>query len=117
MLVGGILGYVYRSDVETSIKKGLQSNIHLYNTNQDAREQWDHLQIDLKCCGIDDFRDWKGTIPDSCCIPARENVAPRCVGPSPAIWQQGCYILFSDKIKHNAAIIGGAGIGVACIMV
>jgi len=115
MLVGGILGYVFRGKVETTIRNGMESNIHNYNTSKVAREAWDDIQSSFQCCGIDSHYDWKGALPDSCCRGAVPGVQHRCQYDD-NLYKNGCYHLWVDSIKKNAAIIGGAGIAVACIM-
>jgi len=117
MLVGGILLYVFRHDVEGAARKGMNSSIHSYHNDKSVKEAWDEIQTAMKCCGIDGVADWNGQIPDSCCKPVIEGVQNRCHQASPNLYHEGCIKAWPDFIKKNAAIVGGIGIGVACVMV
>jgi len=44
MLVGGILGYVFREDVRKNLDKGMRNSLDQYNTNPTITEAWDETQ-------------------------------------------------------------------------
>ncbi|KAG8334993.1 hypothetical protein J6590_078906 [Homalodisca vitripennis] len=67
MLVGGILGYVFREKVRYSMEQEMYSSIKSYNEKKSLRRAWDDTQENLHCCGVTSFTDWRGVIPDSCC--------------------------------------------------
>lgn len=100
--LGYIVIFCLGKDLRRSIKVGLSfililvfvacsiATIVVINTRflQDARDAldsyqigeiefqvWDHIQVDFKCCGINDYSDWmehgnygSNRLPDSCCI-------------------------------------------------
>lgn len=47
MLVGGILGYVFRGKVETTIRLGMESSLRDYSIYREVKEAWDETQTRL----------------------------------------------------------------------
>ncbi|XP_022251053.1 tetraspanin-9-like [Limulus polyphemus] len=52
MLVGGILGYVFRDEVDEKMKKEMLDSIPLYGNDTAVTEAWDQVQKNMKCCGM-----------------------------------------------------------------
>lgn len=67
LLVGGILGYVFREKVRSSIEKEMLSSLRFYGNREEYTKAWDRTQEELQCCGVTDYRDWQPNIPESCC--------------------------------------------------
>jgi Tetraspanin family. len=44
MLVGGILGYVFREKVRTTMEQEMQSTVRTYATNRAVKRAWDDTQ-------------------------------------------------------------------------
>lgn len=44
MLVGGILGYVFREKVHTTMEQEMQSSLRTYATNRAVKRAWDDTQ-------------------------------------------------------------------------
>jgi tetraspanin-11 len=44
MLVGGILGYVFREKVQTTMEQEMQSTLRTYSTNRAVKRAWDDTQ-------------------------------------------------------------------------
>ena len=73
-----------------------------------------NLYFQLHCCGIEGPDDWKlvyhnDTLPETCCD---DNVCEYS-----EIHHTGCLKLLQTEVENYALIIGGVGIGVACIQV
>lgn len=119
MLLGGILGYVFRERVEVTMKQGMLSSLKLYGQNREVTESWDATQDRLHCCGVQGPEDWKDRIPESCCREPVPGKRQPCQDPTirGTRYQDGCLNLTKTYVKEHAAIIGGAGIAVACLMV
>lgn len=47
MLVGGILGYVFRGKVETTIRIGMESSLRDYGNYKAITDAWDETQTRL----------------------------------------------------------------------
>lgn len=72
---------------ELETKGFLKSTIKKYYANENKTAvavMWDHLQIQLSCCGVDNYEDygWSGSkrIPESCCALKKDHtlVSPDC---------------------------------------
>lgn len=118
MLVGGILGYVFREKVHTTMEQEMQSSLRIYYTNRNVQRAWDDTQEKLQCCGVTNNRDWQPEPPDSCCKIRNiaTSFARKCTQLPNNIYDHGCLNVTERFVKDHAAIIGGAGIGVACLM-
>lgn len=128
-LVGGILAYVYRNEVESEVKRSLNVQIATsYGTagNEKKTKAVDMLQKSYQCCGDLDYKIWgksewakqnvsgSNKVPDSCCITE----TPRCgmrIHPS-NIWRNdlkpiGCFHALEQFLINHLFIIG-----IACLV-
>lgn len=122
MLVGGILGYVFREKVTKTMHNSMLGSIRSYGNYGPITEAWDETQSRLHCCGVNSYRDWNEQIPDSCCQEPVPGKRQRCNylvenQNSFTLFTQGCLNVTVNYVREHAAIIGGAGIVVACLMV
>lgn len=121
MLIGGILGYVFREKVELTMRQEMYSSIKLYGVRRQVTGAWDVTQTRLKCCGVDTFRDWQGKLPNSCCQEIdRDGIQRKPCQDNPTlqnVYNRGCYEVGSDFIRDRANIIGASGIIVAILMI
>lgn len=118
MLIGGILGYVFREKVELTMKQEMYSSIKLYGTRRQVTSAWDITQTRLRCCGVETFRDWYGKIPISCCQEI-DGVQRKPCQDNPSlsnVYPKGCYEVGSWFIRERAAVIGASGIIVAILL-
>uniref|UniRef100_U5EU03 Tetraspanin n=1 Tax=Corethrella appendiculata TaxID=1370023 RepID=U5EU03_9DIPT len=121
MLIGGILGYVFREKVALTMRQEMYSSIKLYGNRRTVTQAWDTTQERLKCCGVEDWHDWQryGQIPESCCQetyggqrkPCRE--APSAL----SLYNNGCLDVASKFIRDHAALIGASAIIVAILLI
>lgn len=119
ILIGGILGYVFREKVEFTMRQEMRATIRLYGQRKLVTRAWDETQTRLKCCGVDYFRDWKGNVPLSCCKEIYEGQRKPCVG-WPTLdntYNDGCYNVTATTLQKNTSIISGTGIGLSFIMI
>lgn len=122
MLVGGILGYVFRGKVTETLRNEMYGSIRSYGNYRPVTEAWDETQGRLECCGVLSYRDWKDRIPDSCCrepVPGKRQPCQLLhdTQNSFTMFQNGCLNVTANFVRDHAAIIGGAGIAVASLMV
>merc|ERR1712215_188366 len=144
MVVGAVLGY--SGDLDKSIKEPLKNAMSKYRDDvtdtNDAlyyyKEAWNTVQTEMKCCGVDDARDW-GNIaeitwsPDTankplgCCMvkqdgsdtTQQEQTSCRTLEGNPdnsVYYFRGCYTMIKDKIDDNQNIVVGVAIGVVVVM-
>ena len=63
--------------MKTEITKNMEKGLQNYGSEgfEGVTTTWDLVQKDFKCCGVEDWKDWRnvtqfsdGAVPDSCCI-------------------------------------------------
>jgi len=145
MVVGAVLGY--SGSLEKAIKSPLKSALELYDDS--ATEQsnagmwayknvWNEVQKELKCCGVDDVRDWGNSNhnwnvtdankPVGCCLWKQDGTeitneeqkvscrkAPADANDS-TYYFRGCYTMIKEEIENHQNIVVGIAIGVVVIM-
>jgi len=131
-LAGGIAGYVERGRVSEYLQTNMEKSLTKFNATKD----WDAMQKELECCGVQHYDDWitksnKSEVPPSCCkqdIPVdtcnrnATYLTINCVGGGEQskacpIYTSGCFKLVKAKLENSIGIIGGVGIGVAFIQI
>uniref|UniRef100_A0A023FAZ5 Tetraspanin n=1 Tax=Triatoma infestans TaxID=30076 RepID=A0A023FAZ5_TRIIF len=118
MLVGGILGYVFRGKVRHSMEQEMYSSIKLYNEKKAFRRAWDDTQDNLQCCGVTSYTDWRGNIPDSCCRELNgKKLQCKTFQTSLNIYTDGCLNVTEKYVKEHASLIGASAIIVSGLMV
>jgi len=136
MLVGGILGYVFRNEVEKQMHQEMVMTIPKYKNETAVTDAWDAVQEYFKCCGIrtepqvGSYRIWSEKngnfaqgdkkVPDSCC-KRKEISSVRSCQSNPEnsgyAYEDDCYIKMKDFVKNHALILGGIGIGISCVLI
>lgn len=110
MLVGGIIGYVFREKAELTVRNGMTSSLRAYGNYHPVTIAWDETQQRLKCCGIDSYRDWKGYIPESCCKPTAHGRLQKCQNVEElnehVAYLDGCLKATKHYVKEYALVIG-----------
>ncbi|RWS30207.1 Tetraspanin-11-like protein [Leptotrombidium deliense] len=142
MLVGGILGYVFRGEVDDRMHSEMVTTIKLYKNDTAITDAWDAVQKNFNCCGIIANRgkgnteksygiwetNWyfnKGgnspRVPESCCKnPHDENSRRTCQRGqinSKEFHMDSCYEKMKDFVKGHALLIAGIAIGIACVLI
>uniref|UniRef100_A0A0A9VZB5 Tetraspanin n=2 Tax=Lygus hesperus TaxID=30085 RepID=A0A0A9VZB5_LYGHE len=118
MLVGGILGYVFREKVRHTMEVEMYSTIKQYNEKRSIRRAWDDTQDNLQCCGVSSYTDWRGNIPDSCCREANGKKLNCKTFPTALnIYSNGCLNITEKYVKEHASIIGASAVTVSGLMV
>lgn len=117
MLVGGILGYVFREKVKHTMEQEMYSSIKLYSEKRSVRKAWDETQDTLQCCGVTNFTNWRGNIPDSCCKYVNGRKSNCKSFPYVDIYTNGCLNVTEKYVKEHASIIGAAAVTVSCLTI
>uniref|UniRef100_A0A914HDA4 Tetraspanin n=1 Tax=Globodera rostochiensis TaxID=31243 RepID=A0A914HDA4_GLORO len=105
----GVMGFMYEGVVKERAKITLLHTINdtYYGDNPRATllwNTWNQMQIELKCCGVDNFTDWffyprwKGRrfVPDSCCEVSKFEF----------LYLRGCAEPFTDWLLQHLRIVG-----------
>jgi tetraspanin-11 len=121
MLIGGILAYVYRAKIDTSLKTNMISALASYDNSDYVKYAWDETQARLHCCGVESYRDWRDTIPDSCCLEPVPGKKQRCnylveIQNSFTLFQDGCYNVLANYLSEHTVVIGTVGVIVSFLM-
>lgn len=58
MLIGGIIGYVFRAKVEKTIRLGMERSKSDYGNYKPITDAWDETQSKLHCCGVYGYEVW-----------------------------------------------------------
>ncbi|OQR79082.1 tetraspanin-11-like [Tropilaelaps mercedesae] len=129
MIVGGVVGYVFRGDVDQSVYQAMWNSIPLYKNDSTVTRAWDEIQRNVSIAVISSTdspieawrknKNYQGNnmrVPDSCCIKAdwlggcRKNPTARDT------FMADCHSKVQSFIKSHALALGAAGIAVACLV-
>lgn len=132
MLVGGILGYVFRSEVDERMYSEMLMTIKLYQNDTQVTDAWDAVQSVFKCCGMSmdkspGYEVWSKRnthfggiykIPATCCKTKDDGLRDRCQkDPNESnAYLEGCYEKMKEFVLKHAKIVGGIGIGIASLL-
>lgn len=121
MLIGGILAFVFREKVELTMRQEMKTSLKFYGSSGSGpiSRAWDQTQERLRCCGVESYWDWLGQLPESCCVETYNGLKKPCRGTNSRenVYQKGCFEEVQRYVQKNAAIIGGAGVLVALLMI
>ncbi|XP_050304227.1 CD151 antigen [Anthonomus grandis grandis] len=121
MLIGGILGYIFREKVEKTIRLGMDRSLSDYRSDPVITAAWDNTQKTLECCGVNGYDDWKDRIPDSCCrlTPNGKPLACQQIEEKNkfTIHLDGCLTITKNFVKNHALIIGTAGVVLSSLLI
>lgn len=133
MLVGGILGYVFRNEVDDRMYAEMLMTIKLYQNDSEVTDAWDEVHSRFHCCGMSmdkkpGYEIWpkrnahftgEYKIPSTCCKTKDDGLRDRCQrNPNENnAYLEGCYEKMKDFVEQHAKIIGGIGVGIACLLI
>ncbi|XP_045492121.1 leukocyte surface antigen CD53-like isoform X2 [Colias croceus] len=119
MLVGGILLFVFREKVLSTLDREMHASIPNYGVKHEYTKAWDDTQTYLQCCGVKSHNDWNGNVPESCCKELYPGKRLDCkYSPNPTtMHMDGCLNKTIDLLREDAAYVGAVAIIVALVMV
>ena len=117
--------FLFKDQVWNEVNHQLIDGLKKYgkDENQGTTESWNLLQIQFKCCGVQNYTDWESveslnstsSVPNSCCTEEakNENTNTTCgegqlTNPT-HIYEIGCLTSLGDFLKENLIIVGIAG--------
>jgi CD63 antigen len=124
--------YVFRNDAHQVITQKMKEGMEHYGTGPDFQgvtETWNQIQFDLKCCGVENYRDWfspnitfsklsgRKDVPDSCCKENTPGCGKNAEDILSKINQDGCFTLLETTVKDNVAMVGGIAIAVIVLQI
>ncbi|CAK1578689.1 unnamed protein product [Parnassius mnemosyne] len=117
-LVGGILQFVFREKVHTTLDREMFASIPYYGVKHEYTKAWDDTQTFLQCCGVRSHNDWNGNVPESCCKEVYTGKRLDCKSsPNPTtMYTDGCLEKAVNFLRENAVNVGATAIVTAIIM-
>lgn len=137
LVIGGVLGYVFRDQVEDNIRPEMRHTIEVYDPampDEAVTSAWDDTQRHLHCCGmgISNMEDtpWKAwkmnprinprstdeMVPASCC---KSNLTD-CSSENPVveseIWTDDCFVVGLSFVQEHAMYLAGVALGISSLM-
>ena len=90
-----------------------------YWSDANVRRQWDALQSESLCCGVDGGADWapvmhENRVPNSCCMTPPER--PQDCTASTGSYNAGCLRKVSAVAETFSSITGGTSSAVAVVL-
>lgn len=130
LLVGGILGYVFRGQAKNTVKNVLTQQLREYDPTTPTLKitrAWDDTQTAMKCCGVESFQDWTNNqhfsaagprVPRSCCKPTNTGNSFDCEDTprDDNAYTIGCYGKATEAVERYGLVIGGVGVIIALLM-
>lgn len=118
MLVGGILQFVFREKVVSTLDRELFASIPYYGVKHEYTKAWDDTQTYLQCCGVRSYKDWNDNVPNSCCKEVYPGQRLDCKSsPNPTTMHlDGCLSKVIDFLREDAIYVGVVAIVVALIL-
>lgn len=110
-LGAAIAAYALQDGIKDLLADRINSTMHEYETNEEAKASLDFLQSKLGCCGYDSSFDWSGIlhnstngmgVPNSCLIEGM-------------IYQNGCISRLSIIVQRSAFFLGAGATLIALI--
>lgn len=141
LLVGGVIAYVFRHQVENTMRPEMLYSINEYDPSRPddpMTKAWDDTQSQLQCCGLRIHKDstenpWDAwlrntevnsgdasvMVPKSCCntnVPQND-----CHIENPVnidnIYQKDCFAVSLSFVTNHATLLGSISIGIASVMI
>merc|ERR1719309_1824112 len=143
-VVACFAAFLFQGSLKAITVKNMYIGMENYNTTgyDGVTLTWDMVQSELKCCGVQNWQDWKnvkngtqfndGSVPDSCCIeksfgcgrsqvsigshedgPAGRFMKSAATDVNLKINSAGCFDFFVEVFVRNRRVIGGVAIGIA----
>jgi len=137
LVMGGVMAYVFRHQIELNMKSQLMSDLRLYdpdNSESGVSLSWDRTQSALQCCGIKtvqvdhSWQIWKYNtrvnpevgdeilVPASCCLTDtpcvinNQTVVDR-------VWPDDCYHKGVEFLQEHSSVMGSVTLAAAVTMV
>ncbi|OAF67838.1 hypothetical protein A3Q56_04438 [Intoshia linei] len=111
----GVMIYVYRDRLETSVSEHLVTSIKSVYDNSEQisirEDLWDSYQEIAQCCGVNDHSEWFNSnswsserwVPDSCCVNYEVGCGKK--GNFENIYKMGCAQATRQVLKDNIYIV------------
>lgn len=79
--------------------------------HKDVTAAWDHVQQELKCCGVANSTDWGVKVPESCCKEEEGG----CVEKKRELFELGCANKVEEILNTNIHFVGIAAVFIGLV--
>jgi len=141
LVIGGVLAYVFREQVEWTMRAEMLTELRRYNPatpTERSTQAWRLTQRELQCCGfmtnkVDmPWQMWRynkalnispppspasTVLPASCCNRTTLQLGEACTGSSTSLHSGDCLSLAVQYTRQHAATLGAAAVAISCLMV
>lgn len=99
-LTAACLLLVYDTEISLLVRKDLTNGLNEAKArNSTDMSDWDLLQTNFQCCGVDNVTDWGNNIPRSCCLS-------NCNSTKPTYRKEGCMPTLKNSFEENFLTTG-----------
>lgn len=123
-IVAAVLGYVFRSSVDSAVDEELMQGLWQYNYMENKTggytDVWNTVQMEAMCCGVNGPDDWKNavtpkgevgpTFPVDRMTPASCSCTTTDEDCMDSLWSTGCKDDFVAALLGNLAFTGTASV-------
>ncbi len=124
--------FIFKGQVHDAVIDNMQRGMDNYDVDAKhagVTDTWNVVQSDFKCCGVNNFTDWKVTnfsvshddsVPDSCCVHESKDCGKGFfdkINPTEKINEDGCFDKLEKFIIDNIELVGGIIIALLLIQV
>ncbi len=138
LVIGGVLGYVFRFQVEDNLRPEMRHTIEQYDPeskNNPVTAAWDDTQKNLKCCGMGrsdmENKPWlawmanrklnprqgDNRVPASCCKEGFEDCGEDATVDEDKIYTADCFTEGLQFVRDHAFYLGGVAMGISFFMI
>lgn len=122
-IVAGIVGFIYRDQVQDSVTKDLTAGLENYGMDGEGglTSGWDRLQQEVMCCGVNGPADWgknssmftASQTPDSCCKERTDG----CGKTAAEKFTDGCVDTLIEDLTTYIYYIAAGGIAIGVFQI
>ncbi|XP_063753592.1 leukocyte surface antigen CD53-like [Eleginops maclovinus] len=109
-LTAACLLLMYEGEISKMVNDDLNKGLKLAKgKSQNATmSEWDVVQMQFDCCGVQNRSDWGDNVPDSCCLG-------KCGSPKPDYRKKGCLEALKNSFEDHF-LTTGISVIVLCII-
>jgi len=112
-LIAAIVGFTLRNKADAQLHNKLLNSLPAYEgKNSDVVKEWDNLQQQWSCCGVDNYTDWTSKTkltepPSSCCV---DNNCSKLINNQTTYFGPGCYDSARSLFFRYGKALGGVSL-------
>ncbi|XP_062246103.1 CD151 antigen isoform X2 [Platichthys flesus] len=126
-VIAGVLAYINYQELDDELRQNLKVTMqqkYQQPGEESVTQAVDRLQQEFKCCGSNNFSDWRDSawirapdnrqlVPDSCCKTPSDLCGRRDHPSNIYKVEGGCIMKLEEFILSQLYILGAVGIGIA----